>query len=121
MDQQGSPSHSLENSPPRGDAGPESPGSGVARAPAPPPLAREHEAEKRTEKPARPQPVERPLTIGQVQRMLEMRLGFTVSQNALARWCRQCKIRAVRLGYEWRIPREVVEEIIKMAQLGDRF
>jgi excisionase family DNA binding protein len=75
----------------------------------------------RGDKQERPQPVQRPLTIGQLQRVLEMRLGFTVSINTLERWCRNCKIHAVRLGTEWRIPREVVEEIIKMALLGERF
>ena len=49
-----------------------------------------------------------------------MRLGFTVSINTLERWCRQGKIFAVRLGPEWRIPRETVEELIKTALNGER-
>ena len=67
------------------------------------------------------QPAARPLTIGQLQRVLQMRLGFTVSENTLERWCRQCKIQAYRLGTAWRIPRDEVERIVKSAQNGESF
>jgi hypothetical protein len=116
MDQHGA--DPLENLPWDDDTGLEpagSPGAG------PPPQAAEHGTGDKLAKQTGPQRVERPLTIGQLQRVLEMRLGFTVSQNALTRWCRTCKIRAVRLGSEWRIPRETVEEIIKAAKNGERF
>jgi excisionase family DNA binding protein len=59
-----------------------------------------------------------PVTIGQLQRILQMRLGFTVSLNTLERWCREDKIRACRLGTAWRIPRDEVERIIHLAELG---
>ena len=120
MDRQDSPSHPLEGSPARGDTGRESVGSGDARPPEPPVLGPEPTAEGRSGKQAGSQRVERPLTIGQVQRVLEMRLGFTVSINALERWCRQGKIYAVRLGPEWRVPRKTVEEVIEIALRGER-
>jgi excisionase family DNA binding protein len=123
--------HLPGDSPPCGDAGPEPgassapgdagtdlPSSGDARPPAPSAPGTGQKAQGA--KQAASRKVERPLTIGQVQRVLEMRLGFTVSINALERWCRQGKIYAVRLGPEWRIPRETVEELIKTALHGER-
>lgn len=115
---------SPENSLPPGDealepAGSDAPRDAAPRTPAPPP-GPERSAAERPGKAAASKPVERPLTIGQVQRILEMRLGFTLSINALERWCRHGKIYAVRLGYEWRIPREAVEELIKTALHGER-
>ena len=103
MDQHNS--HSSENQPPRAGS---PPGASTAPRDLAPAAA-----------PSRP--VERPLTVGQVQRVFERRLGFTVSANTLNRWCRVGKIRAFRLGPEWRIPRETVEEIIKAALNGERF
>jgi excisionase family DNA binding protein len=67
----------------------------------------------------RSRPVERPVTIGQLQRILQLRLGFTVSQNTLERWCRECRIRAYRLGAAWRIPRDEIERILRSAELGE--
>lgn len=125
-------SHSLGNSPRPGGGEPE--GSGAPRGPAAPgeggaghpspagsePLLRPGPSGQGSgEKlPAQSRPVARPVTIGQLQRILEMRLGFTVSENTLERWCRQCKIQAYRLGAAWRIPRDEVERILKEAQEG---
>src|SRR5512141_1296025 len=114
-------SPSPENSLPRADLGNEPAGPGAPPSLAPPRQGPKHATEERPAKPSASQPVERPLTIGQVQRVFERRLGFTVAANTLERWCRQGKIYAVRLGPEWRIPRETVEEIIKIALAGERF
>lgn len=104
-----------------GDAAPEPANSGGLPALAPPQPKCEPTAEATPGKQTASKPVECPLTIGQVQRVLEKRLGFTLSINALERWCRKGKIYAIRLGPEWRIPRQAVEEIIKAALNGERF
>jgi excisionase family DNA binding protein len=126
-------SHGLENSPRPGAGGPEgslaprspaAPGEGGAGDPSPaasdpfpaPRLSGPGPAEK-----FHSRPVVRPVTIGQLQRILEMRLGFTVSQNTLEGWCRNRKIRAYRLGAAWRIPRDEVERILRSAQAGESF
>ena len=68
-----------------------------------------------------PQPVTPPLTIAQLQGVLDLRLGFTVSLNTLERWCRHYKIRACRLGTTWRIPLDEMERIVQLAKLGETF
>ena len=110
----------LEGSPASGDAASEPVSSGGHGAAEPSPRMPASATEAGPAKRAASKPIERPLTIGQLQRVLEMRLGFTVSINTLERWCRQAKIYAVRLGPEWRIPRQAVEELIKTALAGDR-
>ena len=135
MREEDPPSHAFENSP--GPNGPESEGSGAAPGPAAPGQGRARDSSPAGSDPflrpgpsgqvpgekllARSRPVARPVTIGQLQRILEMRLGFTVSENTLERWCRNCKIRAYRLGTAWRIPRDEVERIVKSAQNGESF
>lgn len=135
MHEQDPASHSFGNSLRPGTGEPE--GSGTPRGPAAPGKCRAPDPSPARSDPSlrpgpsgqaagedlpgRSRPVERPVTIGQLQRILEMRLGFTVSQNTLERWCRECKIRAYRLGTAWRIPRGEVERILQSAQAGEFF
>lgn len=67
---------------------------------------------------APPKPAAHPLTIRELQRVLVERLGFTLAENTLQRWCSRGKIEAFRLGTAWRIPPGEVERIIDMAKNG---
>ena len=106
----------FENSPRQGGDGAETPPLAESD-----PIPRPGHSGQGPGEKLRSRPVERPVTIGQLQRILDMRLGFTVSENTLERWCRECKIHAYRLGAAWRIPRDEVDRILQSAQAGESF